>query len=103
MTCLTAMLLTCLFQPSNLYVTAGLEAELNHPSDERIARPCYHTGWCMKPRNSGAVGTLRIGMAAEITDSITLDYGLEHRSLVNTNRDRGQESAYVSVTWRPFR
>lgn len=104
MSCLLLWASVCLIDPSNIYLTGGLEAPLNHPSNERIAEPCYGADtWCLSKPNGGAVGTLRLGNVIEVSSEFTIDYGFAHRSLINTNKDRGQEFAYISVTYRPFR
>lgn len=102
MNCLLNLLSLCVFDPSAVYITAGLEAQLTHREPVRVVQ-CYETAYCVRPAYSGPIGTLKLGVAAPLTKRITLDYGLEHRSYTNTNRDKGQELAFVTLTWRPFR
>ncbi len=103
MNCLLNLMAVCLFDPSNVYITAGLDAAIDRPSDERLARPCYGTAWCVRPRPSGPIGTIKIGAVVSLSNELTIDYGLSHRSYVNTSIDRGGEFAFVELTWRPFR
>lgn len=102
MDCLINLLTVCLFNPSGIYMTAGLEFQMTNRDPVRVER-CYEVAYCTRPAYSGPIGTLKLGMASAITERLTLDYGLEHRSYTDTNRDRGQEFAYLNVTWRPFR
>lgn len=95
MTCLLHLLTACLFDPSGVYIKAEL--------DTTLRRGQYELTWCGKDWCSGPRGVLRLGMAAPLTRHLELDYGLVHTSYVNTTQDQGDESAYVSVTWRPFR
>lgn len=54
--------------------------------------------WC-----TGPLGMFRIGTKLEVTREISLDFGLSHTSFINTNKDRGEESMYLSLTWKPFK
>lgn len=94
MSCLT---LWCLMTTMghNVYATGELQTQIQKPQFE--GRWCQ-TRWC-----TGPMGTLRIGTKIDVTREITLDLGVLHSSYVNTNKDRGIESAYMSMTWRPFR
>jgi hypothetical protein len=92
-----------LFDPSGLYVKAGLESQTNQYEDAQAARPCYGTGWCLTPAYSGPIGTLKLGVSVAFTEHLTVDYGFTHRSYVNTGRDRGLEFAFLELTYRPFR
>ncbi len=96
MTCLTLTCLMALFSPSNLYVTGQLYSPLNDQQRH------YEGAWCTRRFCRGPVGELRMGFRAELTDSLEIDLGLTHRSYVQEG-DRGQEYAFASLTWRPFR
>ncbi len=100
--CLLALTLSCLFDPANVYVAAGLDMQTTNRDNVRLVN-CYETAYCVRPAFSGPIGTLRLGMEVRLTNGVTIDLGLSHRSYVNTNLDRGQESVYASLTWRPFR
>lgn len=50
----------------------------------------------------GPIGRLAVSMNAQVTEEITLRYGVEHRSYLLED-DRGEELAAVGLTWRPFR
>lgn len=93
MNCLLNLLSICLLDPSNVYVRAEMSFQLQKPQME--GRWCQ-TRWC-----NGPMGTLRIGSTIQITRTLEADYGFLHTSFINTNRDRGEESAYLSLTWRP--
>ena len=105
MSCLMHFITACLFSPSNVYLTAEVGAALDTPHRFKVGTVshgegewCGKEGWC-----SGPVGVIRLGVASQLSDTLTLDYGLMHRSRVNTDSDRGSESVYASLTWRPFR
>jgi hypothetical protein len=102
MNCLWNLLAVCIFDPSNVYLTAGLEATLSEPGNQRISTRCYKTAWCVREQPSGLIGTLKIGSVVQISKDLTIDYGLTHRSRTNTG-DRGSEFAFIEMTWRPFR
>lgn len=92
MNCLLAI--ACLLAPDNLYVTGQLFAPITHQ---------YREGaWCRNHWCEGPMADLRIGMRAPLTSAMELDFGIRHVSFVSES-DRGHESAYVSVTWRPWR
>lgn len=95
MNCLLQLLAVCMLDPGNVYITAGLETQIARPQNE--GRWCA-TRWC-----SGPMGMMRLGVKVDVTSNLQLDYGLLHTSFVNTTRDRGVESAYFNLTWRPFR
>jgi hypothetical protein len=102
MSCLVKFVSLCVFDPSAVYVTAGLEAQLTNIEPVRVVG-CYETAYCTRPAYSGPIGTLKLGVSTQLTKQFALDYGVEHRSFTNTNLDKGQELAFVSLTWRPFR
>lgn len=93
MDCLTSLIFTCLL--NGTYVTAGLEAQVRASDWE--GRWCKTT-WCRGP-----MGVLRLGTRIDLSSTIDLDIGLTHTSFVNTAQDGGTESAYLTLTWRPFR
>lgn len=92
--CLVPMLLgICIADPANLSLQAG--------ASEQLAGDFQY--WCGK-RNygGGLVGIAKIDMAVPLSKRLTLHYGVEHTSLLNTRSDRGQERFAVSIEWRPF-
>lgn len=103
MDCLVHLLAVCLFDPSGVYLTAGVASMIHDGDDLRYAQRCYEVAWCTRSRPPGPTGTLKLGVSVELIRSLALDYGLEHRSFIDTNRDNGQEFAFVELTWRPFR
>lgn len=101
MSCLLHFVATCLFDPSNVYVNTELDWAVTD-SHQTVGQ--WGEGeWCRTRWCSGPIATVRLGMVANLSDSLSLDYGLMHRSRINTDTDRGYESVFVSLTWRPFR
>ncbi len=94
MTCLLALTLSCLFSPERLYVTGEIQSQ--------FTKPTYEGRWCNGRWCSGPMGVFRVGMNARLTETITLDYGVSHTSYLSTSKDRGEESFYMSLTFRPF-
>lgn len=95
MPCLTALTLACLFNADGLYLTGQLQVAIDQANYGR--RRC-DTDWC-----NDKIAELRLGMAVPITRTLELNYGVLHRSFYDTSYDKGEESAFLSVTWRPFR
>ncbi len=93
MTCLAAVL-ACLLSPSNVYVSGMLYAPVTSAVGEGA--------WCRNHWCRGPQGEARIGLRADLTRSLELDAGLMHRSFIRED-DRGVESVYLTLTWRPFR
>jgi hypothetical protein len=94
---MNCLLIVCLlFDPSNLYVTGQVFAPLDNSRDQNEGMWC-NKGWCRGP-----IGEMRIGFRSAVTDSLELDLGVYHRSYI-ADGDRGYESAYASLTWRPFK
>ncbi len=96
MECATLICLMNLFQPQNLYVTGQIFTPLNNAQSD------WEGAWCTKRFCRGPVGELRIGLKAPVTRTLELDLGITHRSYIQEG-DRGQESLYAAVTWRPWR
>lgn len=92
MDCLT-ILITCLLQGT--YISAGIEQPWRQGYDEGR--------WCMGEWCSGPMGVVKLGTRIELPRSIDADLGLTHSSFLNTNRDQGVHTAYLQLTWRPFR
>ena len=86
-------LLLCLLSTDALYVTTALYSP--------TANQTYEGAWCDTHWCRGAVGELKLGLRAEVYLGLELDVGVRHVSYIEEG-DRGSESAYVSVTWRPF-
>lgn len=94
MNCLINILALCVFDPSNVYLTAGMQSA--------IQKPVHEGNWCLNRWCSGPMGEVRLGVKTPLSRSMSIDYGILHTSYVNTTRDRGVESMFVTVTWRPF-
>jgi hypothetical protein len=97
MNCLLNLLAVCLFDSSSVYVTAMALSPINdnHAQGQGL--------WCADRWCPGAVGQIEIGVSVQATRSLELHYGLRHESMLMIDNDRGQEFAFVSLTWRPFR
>lgn len=93
MDCLTSLILTCLMQGT--YVSAGVEYQLH--------KSYYEGRWCRYEWCDGPMGVLRLGTRLELSRKVELDVGLTHTSFINTIHDGGEEAAYLTLTWRPFR
>lgn len=98
---LSQLILTCLIQGT--YLSAGIEAELDRPAHEgrwcgTAARRWPDNGYC-----TGSMGVISLGSQLELTRAFDLDLGFTHSSFINTRRDAGVETAYLTITWRPFR
>lgn len=101
MDCLIHLLALCVFDPSNVYVTAGIESQITNREPVRVVS-CYEVAYCTRPAYKGPLGTLKLGVILPVTSQVSIDYGFAHRSYLNTNRDNGLEVAFVELTWRPF-
>lgn len=102
MDCLIHLLALCVFDPSNVYVTAGLEKTIHDGDSIQIAQRCYDTAYCVKDQ-PGPHGILKLGVSIEFTRSLVFDYGVGHHSYVNYSKDHGQQFAFAELTWRPFK
>lgn len=93
MECLIHLLSLCVLDPNNVYVKGDFD--FTHHLKTEGAWCTNH--WCQGPR-----ATMRVGATLDLTRAFQIDYGLQHTSFVN-EADRGAESLYVTVEWRPFR
>lgn len=84
----------CIADPANLSLQAGASEQLGGDF-------AYHSG--THQYGGGIVGIAKIDMAVTLTPRWTLNYGIEHESLLNTRSDRGQERLFVGITWRPLK
>lgn len=103
MDCLIHLLAVCVFDPSNVYMKAGIENQFHDGDRIKLAQSCYGTAYCVRDTPDGPHGTLKLGVSMELTRTLALDYGVAHRSYVEYNRDHGQEFAFAELTWHPFR
>lgn len=92
MDCLSALLLTCLTQ--NVYITTEIQSQMQ--------KPTYEGRWCATRWCTGPLGVVRLGTQLNLTTGLTIDLGVVHTSYIATTKDRGEESAYLSLTYRPF-
>jgi hypothetical protein len=51
----------------------------------------------------GHLGRIAVVLDQPVTRTLTYRLGLEHRSLLDTSQDRGEERAIAGFVWRPFR
>ena len=97
MNCLLHFVAACLFDPSGVYVTAQSVTPINdnHKAGQGL--------WCGNRWCPGEVGVFEVGVETDLTPNIRLRYGLRHESMLWITNDRGQEFAFLGLTWRPFR
>lgn len=97
---LSVLLLSgCASQPK-LFDPAGLTFEAD-TSWQASGDFTYHDRFG-RPYD-GAIGRAAITMDIPLTNEFQLRYGIEHRSYLQDNGDRGEERAIAGLTWRPFR
>lgn len=97
MNCLIAI---ChLFTGQNFYVGVSADFAFNatHITAKRSEGYWCDSHWCRGPLMEA-----RVGFQGSVSRTLELDIGLRHQSFALED-DRGRESAYVSVTWRPWR
>ena len=94
MNCLINLLSLCVFDPSGVYLAANAYAIANQEP--------FAGHWCTDHRCKGPIGELKLGVRVDLTQNFELHYGLRHESFI-LEKDRGEESAFVGLTWRPFR
>jgi hypothetical protein len=49
------------------------------------------------------VGTIELSAGSDLTNEVSIRYGIRHTSLADTSHDRGEERAFIGIIWRPFR
>lgn len=83
----------CLASPENLSLSAEASRQVSG-----------NFTYYVDGRNYGGatIGETRILMDVPVSRSVMFQYGWLHRSLMNTNGDRGEERAVMQITWRPF-
>lgn len=92
MECLVNLLAVCLFDPSGVYVSAHAHQV---QAGERGSR------WCKDHLCQGLMSEFKFGVRVDLTRRIELDYGIRHQSFP-LEYDRGEESLFAGITWRPF-
>lgn len=97
MECLVNLLAVCLFNPSNIYVTADVLTPVNDARENGEGRWCNNR-WC-----PGPIGAVTVGVRIDVVRGWSLEYGLRHESMLLVDNDRGQEFAFARLSWRPFR
>lgn len=83
----------CLIEPANLTLDAAASWGVAGKHDYRLMSEHY----------GGPIGRVTVGMSVHIASGVAFEYGIEHASYIDTNRDRGEERVYLGFTWRPFR
>jgi hypothetical protein len=92
MECLFAVLQLCLFDPSAVTVIGDMSWQVSGGSRYLIGSDRY----------TGSLGRLEVMVTVPVSRELSLRYGLEHRSYVETDRDRGEERAVLGFIWKPF-
>lgn len=90
-------LCTIAFCLANLYVSGQIE---KGQEVRQLSQGAEGT-WCQDHICSGPVGVLTLGMRVNVTRSLTLEYGILHKSYI-TEGDRGYEVPFAKLEWRPF-
>ena len=88
------MLLSLCIDPSNIYVNGMIYQPLYTGRNE--GRYCWDH-WCR-----GSMTEARLGLLMPINRNLEFDIGIRHTSFIEET-DRGEESGYLSITFRPFR
>jgi hypothetical protein len=90
----------CLIEPSSFSISAELSQPLNHDIAYGEGMRCTNgdgtAHWCRGPKVD-----LSLGMTIEFSPRFTADYGIKHTSYL-AEHDRGVESVFVRVVWRPM-
>jgi hypothetical protein len=89
--CLLPIVALCLFQPSELTIEADASWSLGRSYYYVADRPY-----------EGSIGRISLTMPVVVSERLQFHYGLEHRSMIETDADRGEERAVLGFTWRPF-
>lgn len=103
MNCLIHIAAMCIFDPSTVYVAAQMDfapAMERHGAGDTLR---FEGAWCGEKWCRGPLATLRIGVRMELTETLTLDYGYQHKSFINDSDDKGFNAPFAGLTWRPFK
>lgn len=94
MSCLAvASVLACLLSPQNLSLEATAASKVaGH----------YRTVIDGHTMENAVWGRFALKMTPQLTENLSLLYGVEHISVVN-NTDRGEERVFAGFVWKPFR
>jgi hypothetical protein len=94
MDCLLTLAALCVLSPSELTLRADISAQV-------AGNFSYHVAG----RDYGGAHVGRIGLELPVATyrGFRMVAGLEHTSLLDTGRDRGEERVTLGLTWRPFR
>lgn len=95
MDCLALIASTlCVLSPSQLTLRADVSTQLGGTVTHWNRGINYH---------GATLGRVELSMPLLTYRGLTLLGGLEHVSLLDTSRDRGEERFSVGLVWRPFR
>ncbi|HVZ33558.1 MAG TPA: hypothetical protein VG963_14100 [Polyangiaceae bacterium] len=83
----------CVFDPANVLIEGEASWQISGDFTYTLAAQTYR----------GSIGRLAVSVDVPIRSHFTVRYGIEHRSYIETNRDRGEERGFVGFQWRPFR
>jgi len=103
MDCLLLVLQLCLFDPTNLYLTAGVESTFSTDWTYRIQTGELNGGVLTREIDQD-FGVVDVGLIIPSRDGRWVgDIGVRHRSFLSTGSDDANYSWYAEVTWRPFK
>lgn len=98
MTCLIPILSVCLLDPSNIVLEGQMSGQVSGGVQYSVGGP--QSGYHLV---TGPVGRAALSVVVPIDDWFELSYGIEHRSIISTAQDRGEERAFVGFYWRPWK
>lgn len=94
MDCLIHLTAVCLLSPTQLAVRADVSTQ--------IAGDVSH--WTAGHNYGGALlGHIGLEMPLATTRHFVITAGYVHESLLDTDRDRGEERMTLGLVWRPFK
>lgn len=97
--------MNCILCLAGLFVegAVGYVKPTPHPPAYAIAAHGIHAMWRFDANEAAnPMGRIAIGHEWE-ADKVLVSLELRHESWLGTGKDHGQDSAWVSVRWRPFR
>lgn len=93
MECAFLVLQLCLFDPANLSLEGDISWKVGGNRTFTVRGEPY----------TGAHGRIALNVEVPLSERISLSYGYEHRSFVESGLDDGAEFFVLELTWKPFR